>query len=314
MNATISIVIPVYKGEFFLQELYDRLCKNLSNLVNEFEIIFVNDSSPDNSWDIIQQLVKQDDKVIGIDFSRNFGQHYAISAGLDKSQYEWVVVMDCDLQDRPEEITTLLDKALEGYDMVLARRTERQDSYLKRLSSTLFYRIFSYLTDTKQDASVGNFGIYHRKVILSIVSMKERLRFFPIMSQWVGYKSTSVDIQHDSRQHGKSSYSLKKLLDLSLDTIISYSDKPLILTVKVGFTISLLSFIYALYIIIRALLGIKGIEGWPSLITSIWLVGGILMFVSGIIGVYISKIFDETKKRPVYIIREICTHERTENT
>lgn len=300
----ISVVIPVYKGSPFLRLLYDRLTKTLEQITEKFEIILVNDFSPDNSWNIIKELVDVDSRVIGIDFSRNFGQHYAITAGLDKCKGEWVVVMDCDLQDKPEEILKLYNKTQEGFDIVLGKRVERKDSILKKASSKLFYRTFSYLTETKQDESIANFGIYNRKIINAIISMRESLRFFPIMVNWVGYKSISIDIEHGAREVGKSSYSMRKLIKLSLNTILSYSDKPLKITVKAGFFISLFSFSYALYIIIRALLGIKGIEGWSSLIVSLWLIGGLLMFVLGIIGLYISKIFDETKKRPIYLVRE----------
>lgn len=304
-SIVFSVVVPVYKGELFLDTLYERLKTTLENITNKFEIILVNDSSPDGSWNIIKRIVDKDPRVIGIDLSRNFGQHYAITAGLDKSRGNWVVVMDCDLQDKPEEIIKLYKKAKEGFDIVLGRRVERKDNFIKRVSSKLFYKTFSYLTDTKQDESVANFGIYSRETINAIISMRENLRFFPIMVKWVGYKSTSIDIEHGARELGRSSYTFRNLLKLSLNTMLSYSDKPLKITVKIGFFISLFSFVYALVIIVRALLGIKGIEGWPSLIVSIWLIGGLLLFVLGIIGLYISRIFDETKKRPIYLVREI---------
>lgn len=255
-STSFSVIIPVYKGAPFLTSLYDRLKNSLEKITGEFEVIFVNDFSPDNSWDIIKDLVDMDPRVIGLDLSRNFGQHYAITAGLDKCRGEWVVVMDCDLQDKPEEILKLYNKAQDGFDIVLGKRVERKDSFLKRLSSKLFYKTFSYLTDTKQDESIANFGIYNRKTIDAVVSMRENLRFFPIMVNWVGYKSISIDIEHGAREIGESSYSMRKLLKLSLNTILSYSDKPLKITVKAGFFISVLSFCYALYIIIRALLGI----------------------------------------------------------
>lgn len=301
---SISVVIPIYRNEVFIPELYERIVATLTPLADEFEIIFVNDSSPDDSWSVIQNIVERDSRVVGINFARNFGQHYAITAGLDQSRYEWIVVMDGDLQDKPEQIVPMLNKALEGYDVVQGRRVNRQDSFLKRLSSIAFYKFFSYLTETRQDTTIANFGVYHRKVIDVIVSMRENLRFFPIMVKWVGFRATTVDIEHGLRESGKSGYSLRKLLHLSMNTIISFSDKPLRLTVKIGFSISLLAFLYAAYIVVRALIGDTSIQGWSSLIASVWLIGGIVISILGMLGMYISRIFDETKKRPIYIIQE----------
>ncbi|GIM45643.1 glycosyl transferase [Collibacillus ludicampi] len=311
-SAKISIVTPVYRCAPCLVQLYNRLRAALEPITADFEIIMVNDNSPDHAWEVIQELSRRDRRVKGIHFSRNFGQHYAITAGLDYASGDWVVVMDCDLQDQPEEIPKLYAKAQEGYDIVFGQRVERQDRLLKRMSSKLFYKVFSYLTDTEQDASIANFGIYHRKVIDTLVNMREKLRFFPTMVKWVGFRSTAIEIEHASREQGKSSYSWKRLLNLAFDVIISFSDKPLRLTVKLGFFMSFFSFLYALYIVIRALLGIKGIIGWPSLIVSIWFLAGLIIFILGIIGIYISKIYDEAKKRPIYIIKEVVGFEGME--
>lgn len=308
-NPKISVVTPVYRCAPCLVQLYQRLKKSLETITSDFEIIMVNDNSPDHAWDVIQQLSWQDHRVKGINFARNFGQHYAITAGLDYSRGEWVVVMDCDLQDRPEEIPKLYAKAQEGYDIVFGQRVERQDRFLKRLGSRLFYKVFSYLTDTRQDATIANFGIYHRHVIQTLVGMREKLRFFPTMVQWVGFQSVAIPIEHAGREEGKSSYSLKRLFNLAFDVIISFSDKPLRLTVKLGITMSFVSFLYALYIVIRAMLGIKGIEGWPSLIVSIWFLSGLIIFILGIIGIYISKIYEEAKRRPIYIVKELAGFE-----
>jgi glycosyltransferase involved in cell wall biosynthesis len=313
-NAKISVVTPVYRCAPCLVQLYNRLRAALEPITADFEIIMVNDHSPDDAWSVICELSRRDRRVKGVNFSRNFGQHYAITAGLDFASGDWVVVMDCDLQDRPEEIPKLYAKAQEGYDIVFGKRVERQDRFLKRMSSKLFYRVFSYLTETEQDASIANFGIYHRKVIDTVINMREQLRFFPTMVKWVGFRSTAIPIEHASREEGKSSYSWKRLLNLAFDVIISFSDKPLRLTVKLGFFLSLFSFLYALYIVIRALLGIRGIMGWPSLIVSIWFFSGLIIFILGIIGIYISKIYEETKKRPIYIVKETVGFEGTERT
>jgi glycosyltransferase involved in cell wall biosynthesis len=309
-NPHISIVVPVYGCSACLVRLYERLLC-IEKITGNFEIILVDDSSPDNAWKTIKEIVDIDPRVKGISFSKNFGQHYAITAGLDYSKGEWVVVMDCDLQDRPEEIVNLYKKCMEGYDVVLGRRNQRKDSFFKKLGSKCFYKVFSYLTETKQDGAVANFGIYNRKVIDTLISMRENLRFFPTMVGWTGYRVASINIEHDSRNDGKSSYSLKKLIQLALNVTLSFSDKPLRLTAKAGIFISFFSFLYALYILIRAFLGIRGIEGWPSLIVSIWFLSGLIIFILGIIGMYISRIFDEVKKRPIYIVREF--YESTDN-
>ena len=306
MNDTphISVVIPVYECSQFLNDLYTRLKNALEEITGDFEIILVNDASPGNDWDIIQELSTQDKRVKGINFSKNFGQHYAITAGLDHCSGTWVVVMDGDLQDQPEEIKKLYDLALKGYDIVLGRRNRRKDGFFKRIVSKLFYKLFGYLTETKQDEGIGNFGIYSRNVVNTICNMRENLRFFPTMVRWVGFKKAVVNIDHEKRKYGKSSYSYGKLLKLALNVIIAFSDKPLRLTVKLGFFISFFSFLYALFIVIRAFMGIRSIEGWPSLIVSIWFLSGLIIFILGFIGIYISRIFDETKKRPIYVVSE----------
>ncbi|MBM7661688.1 dolichol-phosphate mannosyltransferase [Bacillus mesophilus] len=318
-NERISVVVPVYGCVSCLEELHRRLTDSLKQITTDFEMIFVNDASPDHSWDKIEQLVKKDDRVVGINLSRNFGQHYAITAGLDYSSGDWIVVMDCDLQDQPEEIEKLYTQAKEGFDIVLGRRANRNDTIFKKLSSKLFYKVFSYLTETEQDGTVANFGIYHTKVISALLSMRENLRFFPTMVKWVGFKSTTIDIQHSLRIEGNSSYSLKKLLKLAFNVMIAFSDKPLRLTVGAGFMISFFSFIYALYIVIRDLMGIKAIQGWPSLIVSIWFLSGLIIFVLGIIGIYLGKAFDEVKKRPIYIVKDTIkstkdVHQNSNNT
>lgn len=174
----ISIVSPVYKAEKIVDILVKRIKEEVSKITENYEIILVEDGSPDRSWEAIERNCMEDKRVKGIKLSRNFGQHYAITAGLDHAKGEWTVVMDCDLQDRPEEIINLYQKALEGYDIVLARRHKRQDSFLKRTFSWLFYKILSYLTGTKHDPAVANFGIYHKKVIQAVSQMRESIRYF----------------------------------------------------------------------------------------------------------------------------------------
>lgn len=304
----ISVVTPVYKSFEMLDELYTRLCSTLQQIDSDYEIIMVEDCGGDGSWEMISELAQKDNRIKGIQLSRNFGQHYAITTGLDYAKGDWVVVMDCDLQDQPEEIIKFYNKAKEGYDIVYGSRKIRHDSFFKKLSSNVFYKLLSYLTETRQDGSIANFGIYSRKVVDSVKSMKENLRYLPVMVNWVGFKSTTVPVEHAARKSGKSAYTLHKLINLALNVIIAFSDKPLRLTVKLGLLVSLMSMVYAVYIIIRAYLGLTNVQGWPSLIVSIWFFSGVIIFIMGIIGIYIGKIFDEVKRRPLYIIKNTTFH------
>lgn len=305
----LSIVIPVYKAENCLDELYSRLKLSVEEITENFEIILIEDCGGDNSWGKICDLSRQDGRVKGFQFSRNFGQHYGITAGLDFCDGDWVVVMDCDLQDRPEEIARLYKKAQEGYDIVLARRGTRNDPLAKRFTSWLFYKIFSYLADMQYDGETGNFRIISRKVVESFREMRERLRFFGGLVSWLGYSTASIDVQHDERFAGQTSYTFKKLWKLASETIIAYSDKPLRLAIRFGFIISTLAFLYGSYVVFRALFHGVPIIGWSSMITSIYFLGGIIISILGILGVYLGKTFDETKKRPLYIISKATCDE-----
>jgi dolichol-phosphate mannosyltransferase len=300
----ISVVSPVYMGENLVEELVSQLIMTLDTIGEDYEIILVDDSSPDMSWEKIESLCKIDHRIKGIKFSRNFGQHYAITAGLKISQGDWIVVMDCDLQDRPDQIPLLYEKAIEGYDLVLAQRKQRQDSLLKRTTSKLFYKILAYLTNTEQDPTIANFGVYHRKVVDAILEMKDHIRFLPTMSQWVGFKKTKLEVLHSKRFEGTSSYSYKKLLDLAVNNIIAFSDKPLRLTIKLGFFISIVSFVFALFYLLLYLTNNIKVPGFTSLMLSIWFLSGIIIIILGVLGLYVGKIFDKVKNRPVYIVEE----------
>jgi glycosyltransferase involved in cell wall biosynthesis len=302
--AHISIVIPVYKAEDCLHELYHRLRGSLETLTSDFEILLVEDCGGDRSWEIIVELSRKDPRVRGLQFSRNFGQHYGISAGLDNCNGDWVVVMDCDLQDRPEEIPHLYRKAQEGYDVVLAKRTGRQDKALKKWTSTLFYKAFNYLSGMKYDGDVGNFRIVSRKVVDTFRLMRENLRFFGGLVHWMGFPTASIDVQHDKRFAGETSYSITKLLSLAGETIIAYSEKPLRLSIWIGFLCSVSAFAYGIYVIYRYFANDIPVMGWSSLIVSVFLVGGIIISLLGVLGVYLGKTFNEVKRRPLYIIRK----------
>ncbi len=309
-TAEVSVVIPVYHAEHCLHELHRRLSKSLSGISGRYEIVLVEDCGGDRSWEIISDIARQDPHVKGIRLSRNFGQHYAISAGIDNCTGDHVVIMDCDLQDRPEEIPGLLAQAGLGYDVVLARRTGRKDSFLKRYFSIIFYFILSYLTDTKIDPQIGSFRVLSRKVVNSLVTMREHTRYFGGMVGWLGFRTAYVDVEHAARYHGETSYTLGKLIRLATGAILAFSDKPLRLTVKFGFTLSFCSLCAGIFIIIRNVLNPSLQLGWPSLIVSIFFMGGITVAVIGICGLYIGRIFEEVKHRPLYIIDEKVNYDR----
>jgi len=297
----ISVISPVYGNTEVVPDLCHQLHQSISKLTKHYEIILVFDCSPDNGWTQICEECKKDPRVKGIKLSRNFGQHYAITAGLEHCSGEWVVVMDADLQDNPQEIPDLYNEAQNGYDIVLAQRVDRQDHWWKKLSSLLFYKVFGFLTDTEQDASVANFGVYHRDVIQAVLSMGDNVRYFPTMIQWVGFRATKKPVHH--RAFGKSTYSVRKLFSLAFDNIIAFSDKPLRLTVQLGFLIVLLTILVAAYFLLQYLLGDITVSGYASLILSIWFLSGVIIFTLGIVGIYIGKSFDIAKQRPKFVVQ-----------
>lgn len=304
-HSQISIVSPVYHAAEIVPHLVRHLLAAMHELGASFEIILVEDRSTDQSWEAIKRECQRNSKVIGLRLSRNFGQHSAITAGLRYSRGEWIVVMDCDLQDKPDQISVLYKKALEGFDVVFARRRLRKDSRLKRLYSKVFYSIFSYLTGTKQDAAIANFGIYRNKVIDAVLSMNDNIRYFPAMVQWVGFRTTTVDVEHSERLNGETAYNLRRMLRLAINNIISFSDKPLQLVAEGGLALSFLSLSIGLIYLIGYLFGAIKIAGYASLIISIWLTAGINILVLGLVGIYVGKAFEKAKNRPVYIVDEV---------
>ena len=298
----ISVVIPVYKAEGCLEELYQRLRTSLESITRDFEIVLVEDGGGDRSWSIITELAQADPRVKGLQFSRNFGQHYGITAGLDLCDGDWVVVMDCDLQDRPEEIGRLYAKALEGYDVVLARRGRRSDPWTKRAMSWAFYKLFSYLADIDYDGDAGNYRILSRRVVVHYRGMREQLRFFGGLVNWMGFPTASIDVAHAASRTGQSTYTFGKLWALAADTIIAYSDKPLRLAIRFGFLMSLLAFGVGVYLIWLFIARGSPVQGWSSVIVSLYFLGGVIISILGIIGIYLGKTFGETKRRPLYIV------------
>ena len=307
----LSVVSPVYNAEAILPDLVYQLIKAIKPLNENFEILLIEDGGPDKSWEQIEKLSLQFPEIRGIRLSRNFGQHHAISAGLTLARGEWIIVMDCDLQDKPSEIPKLVKKTKEEYDVVLARRVLRQDGFFKKLSSSIFYHVLSWLTGIKHDPTIANFGIYSRKVIDAVNSMPESIRYFPTMVKWVGFQTTTVSVEHAKRTKGQTSYNFKRLLDLGLDICLAYSDKPLRLVVGTGFIISFLGFIFAAITIMQALRGEILILGYASLIVSLWLLSGLVIFITGVVGLYVGKCFEGIKRRPSFVVmKEIDNYSR----
>jgi glycosyltransferase involved in cell wall biosynthesis len=300
----LSIVSPVYRAELVLDELVERISANIPNDFTDYEIILVDDYSPDKSWEKIVELSGKNSNVHGFKLSRNFGQHYAITAGLNQVTGDFIVVLDCDLQDQPEEIPKLYEKAKQGFEIVLARRYNRQDSFFKKLFSRLFYKTLGYLTGSEQDETVANFGIYSKKVINEVVNLPEKIKYFPTMVKWVGFTTAYVNVEHASRKEGKSNYSIKKLLNLALDIVLAYSDKPLRLIIKFGLLIAVVSFMLVIYSVYSKITGHFSVSGYASLLASIWFLSGCILTTLGVVGLYIGKTFEGVKNRPSYIIEK----------
>lgn len=302
----LSFVSPVYGSPLSLPELRQRIHMVCEKNNWQYEIILVDDRCPRGSWEVVKKLAETHPEVRGVRLSRNFGQHSAIQAGLAHTRGEWIVVLDCDLQDVPEETPKLIAKALEGYKVVRARRTQRQDRLDRKLLSKAFYGVLSYLTSTKQNPEIANFGVYHRSVIDTITSWHEQVKFFPAIVQWVGYSATEVEVDHSERFAGSSSYSFRKLLRLGVDVIISFSDRPLRLIVALGMIISLISLAVSIFVVFGGMVGKFAVAGWATTMLSVWFLGGIIISVLGLSALYIGRILAEVKDRPTYIIDEVA--------
>ena len=301
----ISVVIPVYGCPGAIPELHRRLVHTLEGMQKSFEIILVNDCDPYDSWSRIKEVCAQDDRVVGVCLSRNFGQIQAITAGLDRAKGEWIVVMDCDLQDRPESIRNLYDKAQEGYDVVFAQRMNRKDSKFVKFLSRSFYRVYDYFTDGNYDPTISNFSISRRIVIENYCKLGEHHRGYTMFIKWLGFNQTAIQLEGDERFEGESSYNFKKKMLLAGQLITAQSNKPLHFAVNLGFVISAFSFVYLLILVIRHFVNpFSSPAGWASTIGAVFFMGGLILAAVGVAGVYIGHIFTETKNRPIYIVRE----------
>ena len=304
MNPDISVVCPVYFAEKTLTELSERLVAMFEKINVTYEIIYVDDRSLDKSWSIIKDLSCENDKIKGLRLSENFGQHKAIAAGLEVTQGNSVVVLDCDLQDVPEEIEKLYDKSKEGFEIVRGMRIVRNDSFLKRMSSLFFHKIFHFLSGVKMDSSISNFGVYDRKVIEAFNLNLEKEIFFAPTIHSIGFRKCDIEVKHSSRAYGKSTYTFIKLLKLALKIALVSTNRPLKISITVGIIVAFFSLLFAFYNVIARLTGLIQLEGFTSTIFSIWFVGALLLMSQGVLGLYLGSVFNEVKNRPRYFIDE----------
>lgn len=302
----ISVVSPVYGCADCLPRLVEGILAALREMGCDGEVILVEDASPDASWPRMQELVAANPEVIGVRLSRNFGQHAAILAGLEFVRGDWVVVLDCDLQDPPEEIPLLYREALaRNLDAVFAKRVEREDSAFKRSTSWAFHRVLSWLTGVKHDGKSANFGIFRRPVIDAVVAMPERAKAFPLMVKWVGFDIGYVPVKHAPRAAGRSGYNLAKLLALARTVILSYSDKPLRMVTTAGIACSVVAFAFALGTLFMFFRGDIQVAGFTSLMASLWLLGGLVLLSLGVVGLYVGQVYLNVQGRPASIVREV---------
>ena len=303
----LSVVSPVYLAEEIIDELVKRILKEVSKITKDFEIVLVEDGSPDQSWNKIKENCKNDNRVKGIKLSRNFGQHYAITAGLKQSRGEYVVVMDCDLQEDPKYINDLIKKKDEGFDVVLSQTFIKKQSYFKNLAYLFYNKIFNILIEN-QDKTINNryctLSLLSKKAVDAFLKIKDHHRHYILILNWLGFPKTVITIEHSSRHRGISSYSLSKLFHHGINGIVSNSNKFLWYSIYIGFLLSVVGFLSIFYIVIKSF-GSGFLPGWASISTLIIFSTGLILISLGIVGLYIGKIFDQTKNRPLYIIDQL---------
>lgn len=299
----LSVIIPIYNEEQTIGELYQRLKQAAISITANHELIFINDGSKDHSFLELLKLSKSDPGVFYINFSRNFGHQIAVTAGLDSCRGKAVVIIDGDLQDPPEVIPELYAKYKEGFEVVYAKRVEREgESLFKKATAKLFYRIMKRLTSIDIPVDTGDFRLIDRKIVEYLKQMPEQNKFLRGQIAWLGFNQTEVLFSREKRKHGKTGYSFGKMLRFALDGITSFSDKPLSLVTQLGFSISLISFLIILYATYAHFVLNRTITGWTSLIISSMFIGGVQLISIGIIGEYISRMNKNIINRPMYIV------------
>ncbi|ELR96929.1 glycosyltransferase family 2 protein [Gloeocapsa sp. PCC 73106] len=305
MKVELSIVIPMYNEELNLDSLFERLLRVISQLDSTYEIICINDGSKDNTLERLVQYHHQYPEIKIINLSRNFGKEIALSAGIDYATGDAVIPIDADLQDPPELIGLLLDKWREGYDVVYATRSSRQgETWLKRFTAKGFYQTLSKLSFISIPSNTGDFRLLDRRVVEALKKMPERTRFMKGLFAWVGFKQTAIFFERHPRNGGKTTWNYWRLWNLAIEGITSFSSVPLKIWSYLGLLISCFSFIYASFLIIRTLILGIDVPGYASIIVAILFLGGIQLISLGIIGEYLSRVYEEVKQRPLYLVRD----------
>ena len=301
----ISVIIPVFNEEQNIQNLFDRLTVVLQKLDVSYELIFVNDGSQDASIGLIKVLAKKFKEVKYIDFSRNFGHQIAVTAGLDKTIGDSVVIIDADLQDPPELILEMYQKRKEGFDVIYARRKNRQgESFLKLWTAKAFYRILSKVTSISIPVDTGDFRMISHKIVEVLREMPEKNKYLRGQISWVGFNQTFVEYDREQRHAGETGYTYRKMLHFALDGITAFSDVPLKIVTYFGFIVSFIAFLVAIYALLAKFLWENSVPGWTSLMIAILFIGGIQMIAIGIMGEYLSRMNHNIRNRPLYIIKD----------
>ena len=302
----LSIVSPVYNEAENLGEFYSRVINATDNLNLEIEIIYINDGSQDSTIDIITKQRQIDSRITIIDLSRNFGKEIALTAGLDYSSGDAVIVIDTDLQDPPELIPKLVEKWREGYDVVNAKRIKRKgESLLKKVMSYIYYRLLFYLSDINVPRDTGDFRLLNKNALDALLKLREKHRYMKGLFVWVGFKQKEIEYEREARFKGKTKWGFFSLFNLAFDGLTSFSIMPLRLASTIGFLSALIGFFYGAVIVFKTLFFHEPVAGFTSLVVLITFFGGIQLLSIGIIGEYIGRIFNETKNRPLYVVKNI---------
>lgn len=313
-NIVCSVVVPVYNEEEVLHETYKRLTTVMEGTGESYEIIFVNDGSRDKTRDMAVAICTQDPRVKLIDFSRNFGHQIAITAGMDYTVGQCVVVIDADLQDPPEVIPQMIAKWREGYEVVYGQRIKRVgETFFKKFTAKVFYRFLRQMTEVDIPVDTGDFRLIDRKVCDALKLISEKNRYVRGIISWLGFKSAPVEFVRDKRFAGTTKYPLKKMIKFASDAVMSFSYKPLKLATYFGSFVSAASFIYLIVTIILKLCGAATVPGWASIMAVSLFFNGVILMILGIIGTYIGRIYDEAKDRPLYVIRDVFNMDKDRN-
>ena len=300
---SLSIVIPVFNEQDILPELHQRLNNAAKQITDSYELIFINDGSRDNTFPILKQLAGNDKHVRYLSFSRNFGHQIAVTAGLDNCKGEGVGIIDGDLQDPPELIPEMYAKYKKGFKVVYAKRVKRKgETFLKKFTAKIFYRLLKKITSVDIPLDTGDFRLIDKEIVEYLKQMPEQNKFLRGQIAWLGFSQTFVNFERDSRNTGKTNYSIRKMVRLAMDGITAFSDVPLKFATTLGFIVSLVAFLIILYALFSFFVLERTITGWTSLIISTMFIGGIQLLALGIIGEYISRINTNMRDRPLYII------------